>query len=94
MRKSEGTDEMIEIAQAVREGAIAYLRRQYRVVAVVFALLFVLFLVMALFNLQNPIVPFAFLTGGLLSALAGFIGMRTATAASARTAQGCQPKSE
>ncbi len=88
MKKSEGTDEMIEIAQAVREGALAYLRRQYRVVAGVFALLFVLFLVMALLNLQNPIVPFAFLTGGLLSGLAGFIGMRTATAASSRTAQG------
>jgi K(+)-stimulated pyrophosphate-energized sodium pump len=82
----EGTPEMIEIAQAVREGAWAYLRQQYRVVAFVFAILFVLFLVMAFLNLQNPVVPFAFLTGGIFSALCGYFGMKAATNASARTA--------
>ncbi|PWH12047.1 MAG: sodium-translocating pyrophosphatase [Anaerolineae bacterium] len=86
MQLSEGNDRMKEIAQAVREGAMAYLRRQYRVVAVVFGVLFAIFLVLAFFDLQNPIVPFAFLTGGLFSGLCGFIGMKTATNASARTA--------
>jgi len=86
MRKSEGTETMIEIAQAIRDGARAYLARQYRVVAIVFAILFVIFLVLSLLKLQNPIVPVAFLTGGFFSALCGFIGMRTATNASARTA--------
>jgi K(+)-stimulated pyrophosphate-energized sodium pump len=86
MRESEGTPRMVEIAQAVREGAMAYLSRQYRVVGLVFMVLFVLFLVMAFLRLQNPVVPFAFLTGGIFSALCGFIGMKTATNASARTA--------
>ena len=86
MRKSEGTDKMIEIAQAIRDGAQAYLSRQYRVVAIVFAILFVLFLILSLLKLQNPIVPVAFLTGGIFSALCGFIGMKAATNASARTA--------
>ncbi len=86
MTKSEGTDEMKFIAQAVREGAMAYLHRQYRVVGLVFAILFIIFLILSFLKLQNPIVPFAFLTGGLFSALCGFIGMKTATNASARTA--------
>ena len=64
MNESEGTERMIEIAQAVRDGASAYLTRQYRVVAIVFIALFVLFLIMSFLGLQNPIVPFAFLTGG------------------------------
>ncbi len=85
MQLSEGNERMREIAQAVREGAMAYLRRQYKVVAVVFGVLFVIFLVLAFFHLQNPIVPFAFLTGGLFSGLCGYIGMKTATNASART---------
>lgn len=85
MGLSEGNERMQEIAQAVREGAMAYLRRQYRVVGIVFAVLFVLFLVLSWMNLQNPIVPYAFLTGGLFSGLCGFIGMKTATNASART---------
>jgi K(+)-stimulated pyrophosphate-energized sodium pump len=85
MALSEGNERMQEIAQAVREGAMAYLRRQYKVVAVVFAALFVVFSILAFFNLQNPIVPYAFLTGGLFSGLCGFIGMKTATNASART---------
>ncbi len=87
MKRSEGTPRMIEIAQAVREGAMAYLKRQYRVVTIVFVALFLLFLLMAFFDLQNPVVPFAFITGGFFSALCGFIGMKTATNASARTAQ-------
>lgn len=85
MQLSEGTERMQEIAQAVREGAMAYLRRQYKVVSIVFAVLFVLFLVLSWFHLQNPIVPYAFLTGGLFSGLCGYIGMKTATNASART---------
>jgi K(+)-stimulated pyrophosphate-energized sodium pump len=86
MGESEGSPRMIEIAQAVREGAMAYLKRQYRVVGAVFLGLFVLFSVMAVLGLQNPFVPIGFLTGGILSALAGFVGMKTATNASARTA--------
>ena len=86
MKEQEGTALMIEIAQAVRSGANAYLRSQYRVVIVIFAILFVIFLLLAyVFNVQNTIVPFAFLTGGFFSGLCGFIGMKTATNASART---------
>ncbi|MCB8943422.1 MAG: sodium-translocating pyrophosphatase [Ardenticatenaceae bacterium] len=86
MKESEGTPKMIEIAQAVREGAMAYLSRQYRVVGAVFVGLFVIFIIMAFADLQNPIVPVAFLTGGLFSGLCGFFGMKTATNASARAA--------
>lgn len=86
MKESEGTETMIEIAQAVREGAMAYLSRQYRVVAVVFVVLLIVFSVMAALELQNPIVPVAFITGGFFSALCGYFGMKTATNASARTA--------
>ncbi|NOX62038.1 MAG: sodium-translocating pyrophosphatase [Chloroflexi bacterium] len=86
MERSEGTPLMIEIAQAVRDGASAYLNRQYRVVALVFAVLFVLFLILAyVAGVQNKVVPFAFLTGGFFSGLCGYIGMKTATNASART---------
>ena len=77
---------MKEIAKFVREGAMAYLKQQYKVVLIVFAVLAVLFAVLAYFGVQNPWVPFAFLTGGLFSGLAGFVGMKTATYASARTA--------
>lgn len=83
---SEGTPRMIEIAQAVREGAMAYLSRQYRVVAIVFVVLFLLFVAMSFLKLQNPVVPFAFITGGLFSGICGYFGMRTATNASARAA--------
>lgn len=86
MRESEGTPKMIEIASAVREGAMAYLRRQYRIVTIAFVALVIIFAIMALFNLQSPVVPIGFLTGGILSGLAGFIGMKAATNASARTA--------
>ncbi|NCF68208.1 MAG: sodium-translocating pyrophosphatase, partial [Chloroflexi bacterium] len=86
MKEDEGTPRMIEIAQAVRDGAMAYLTRQYKVVAIVFAVLFIVFLVMSFLRLQNPIVPVAFLTGGFFSALCGFFGMKAATNASARAA--------
>ena len=87
MKESEGTAVMKEIAQYVREGAMAYLKQQYKVVVIVFAVLAVLFAVLAYgFHVQNTWVPFAFLTGGFFSGLAGFVGMRTATYASARTA--------
>ena len=86
-KESEGTPTMKEIAQYVREGAMAYLKQQYKVVVIVFAVLAVLFAVLAYgFGVQNPWVPFAFLTGGFFSGLAGFVGMKTATFASARTA--------
>ena len=86
-KESEGTPTMKEIAQYVREGAMAYLKQQYKVVIIVFAVLAVLFAILAYgFGVQNPWVPFAFLTGGFFSGLAGFVGMKTATYASARTA--------
>lgn len=88
MKNSEGTDKMKEIAQHVRDGAMAYLRRQYRVVTLVFIVLFVFLLILAYFGVQNPFVPVAFLTGGFFSGLCGFLGMKTATFASARTAHG------
>ena len=87
MKESEGNMTMKEIAQYVREGAMAYLKQQYKVVVIVFAVLAALFAVLAYgFGVQNPWVPFAFLTGGFFSGLAGFVGMKTATYASARTA--------
>ncbi len=86
LSKDEGTDLMKKIAKHVREGAMAYLKQQYKVVTIVFVILAVIFAVMAIFKLQNGIVWFAFLTGGFFSGLAGFFGMKTATYASARTA--------
>lgn len=88
MKNSEGTDKMKEIAQYVREGAMAYLRRQYKVVIIVFAVLVVILTLLAYMGVQNPFVPIAFLTGGFFSGLCGYLGMKTATNASARTAQG------
>lgn len=83
----EGTDTMRRIASHVRKGAMSYLRQQYKIVAIVFACLVVLFSVMAYgFGVQNQWVPIAFLTGGFFSGLAGYLGMKTATYASARTA--------
>ena len=86
-KEDEGTPTMRQIAAYVREGAMAYLRQQYKVVIIVFAALAVFFAILAYgFGVQNPWVPFAFLTGGFFSGLAGFIGMKTATFASGRTA--------
>ncbi len=87
MKESEGSVTMKEIALYVRKGAMAYLKQQYKVVTIVFIILAIFFAVLAYgFGVQNPWVPFAFLTGGFFSGLAGFIGMKTATYASARTA--------
>lgn len=91
MKEDEGTERMKEIAAHVRKGAMAYLKQQYKVVAIVFVVLAIVFAFMAyVLKVQNPWVPFAFLTGGLFSGLAGFFGMKTATYASARTAHGAR----
>ncbi|MBP96290.1 sodium-translocating pyrophosphatase [Candidatus Poribacteria bacterium] len=91
MKQSEGTPAMVEIAQVVREGAMAYLNQQYKVVGLFFFLLCIIFLIMAFgLEAQNKVVPFAFLTGGFFSGLCGFLGMKTATNASARTACAAQ----
>lgn len=91
MREEEGTERMKEIAAHVRKGAMAYLKQQYKVVTIVFVVLAIVFAFMAyVLKVQNPWVPFAFLTGGLFSGLAGFFGMKTATYASARTANGAR----
>ncbi len=92
MKKTdEGTPTMKEIASHVRKGAMAYIKQQYKVVAIVFLILALFFAILAYgFGVQNPWVPFAFLTGGFFSGLAGFIGMKTATFASSRTANACR----
>ncbi len=91
MKEDEGTERMKEIAAHVRKGAMAYLKQQYKVVIIVFVVLAIVFAFMAyVLKVQNPWVPFAFLTGGLFSGLAGFFGMKTATYASSRTAHGAR----
>lgn len=89
MSFSEGTEKMKKIASSIREGANAYLKRQYTIVAVFFGVMFVVLGVMALFDMLTPFVPFAFLTGGFFSGLSGFIGMKIATFANSRTANAC-----
>jgi len=86
LSKSEGTPEMIEVAEAVRTGARAYLKRQYKGVGLFFSVVFVVLLLLSIFNYLPVFVPFAFLTGGFFSALSGYIGMTIATRSSARTA--------
>ena len=87
MKTDEGTPQMKKIALHVRKGAMSYLRQQYKIVGIVFLVLVVLFSIMAFgFGLQNKWVPIAFLTGGFFSGLSGYLGMKTATYASARTA--------
>ncbi len=88
LKNPEGNDRMKEIAQYIREGAMAYLKRQYTAVGKIFIVLVILLLILAYFEVQNPFVPVAFLTGGFFSGLCGYLGMKTATYASARTAQG------
>jgi len=91
MKESEGTDTMKKIAKHVRDGAMAYLKQQYKIVFRVFLILTALFAIMAyVLKIQNPWVPFAFLSGGFFSGLTGFFGMKTATYASARTANAAQ----
>ena len=86
MKADEGTDLMKKIAGAVRKGANAYLKRQYTGVAIFFAVMFVILLILAIAGFLTPFVPVAFLTGGFFSALSGFIGMKIATYANGRTA--------
>ena len=89
LKSDEGTDKMKEIAAAVRLGSSAYLRRQYKASGIFFAIVFILLLFLALRGYMVMFVPFAFLTGGLFSGLAGFCGMNIATSSSARTANAC-----
>lgn len=91
MKESEGTPKMKEIAAAVREGAMAYLRQQYKIVGIFFLVVFLIFILMSFgINVQSKWVPFAFLTGGFFSGLSGFLGMKTATNAGGRTANGAK----
>ena len=89
-RFSQGSDLMKKISGSIQQGANAYLKRQYRIVLIFFGVMFVVLGVMAVLKLLTPYVPFAFITGGFFSALSGFIGMKIATAANARTANACQ----
>ena len=90
LKFSEGTDKMQKQAKAIRRGANAFLKRQYKIVGIFFAVLFVILCVMAILKFLTPYVPFAFVTGGFFSALSGFIGMKIATASNARTANACR----
>ncbi len=90
MKFSEGTEKMAKISQSIRQGANAYLKRQYGVVLVFFAVMFIILGIMAFTELVTPYVPFAFVTGGFFSALSGFVGMKIATASNARTANACR----
>ncbi len=90
LKYSEGTEKMQKISKAIRKGANAYLKRQYSVVAVFFAVMFVILCAMAFFDLLTWYVPFAFITGGFFSGLSGFVGMKIATASNARTANACR----
>ncbi len=90
LKFSEGSDLMKKISMSIRQGANAYLRRQYKIVLIFFGVLFVVLTVMAIFGLLTPYVPLAFLTGGFFSGLSGFVGMKIATLSNARTANACQ----
>ncbi len=91
MKADEGTDTMKRIAEHVRKGANAYLRQQYKIVGIVFIVITVIFSILAYgLGIQNPWVPFAFITGGTFSGLAGYFGMRAATFASSRVANACR----
>lgn len=90
LKFSEGTERMQKISASIRQGANAYLKRQYKIVLIFFGAMFVILGAMAIFKLLTPYVPFAFLTGGFFSALSGFIGMKIATLANARTANACR----
>lgn len=90
LKAPEGNPKMIEIAGYVKEGAMAYLKRQYRVVTLVFIIIFIILVILAVNGIQSPFVPLVFLSGGLWSGVSGYLGMKTATNASARTAAACQ----
>ncbi len=89
-RKPEGTEEMANISAKIRKGAMAYLKRQYKTVGIFFAVMFVILLILAFTGFLTPFVPFAFLTGGFFSGLSGFVGMKIATYANSRTANGAR----
>lgn len=89
-KKPEGTDTMKAIGEKIRKGAMAYLKRQYKTVGIFFAVMFIILLILAFTGFLTPFVPFAFLTGGFFSGLSGFIGMKIATYANTRTANGAQ----
>lgn len=89
-RQSEGTEAMQQISQAIRKGANTYMKVEYKGIGIYFAVVFILLLVLSLYDLVNSLVPFAFLTGGFFSGLAGLIGMRVATLANVRTANACR----
>ncbi len=86
----EGNELMKKISAAIKKGANAYLKRQYRIVLIFFGIMFLLLGVMAILKLLTPYVPFAFVSGGFFSALSGFVGMKIATASNSRTANACQ----
>ena len=90
LKFSEGNQLMQKISSSIKKGADAYLKRQYKIVIIFFAVMFLVLSVMAIFKLLTPYVPFAFITGGFFSALSGFIGMKIATSSNARTANACQ----
>ncbi len=90
LKFEEGTPLMQKISASIREGANAYLKRQYTIVAIFFACMFVVLCIMAATGLLTWFVPFAFVTGGFFSGLSGFIGMRIATKANCRTANACR----
>ncbi len=90
LRFSEGTDLMKKIANSIRKGANAYLKRQYTIVAIFFACMFIVLCLMAAFKMLTWFVPFAFITGGFFSGLSGFVGMKIATASNSRTANACR----
>ena len=91
MKAPEGNEKMVEIAGHVRDGAYAYLKQQYKVVSIFFIGAFIVLLFISFgLHVQSKVVPFAFLTSGFLSGLAGFLGMKTATSASSRTAEGAR----
>lgn len=89
-KKDEGTDQMKAIGEKIRKGAMAYLKRQYKTVGIFFAIMFVVLLILAFAGFLTPFVPFAFLSGGLFSGLSGFVGMKIATYANTRTANGAR----
>ncbi len=89
-KKPEGTETMKAIGEKIRKGAMAYLKRQYKTVGIFFAVMFIILLILAFTGFLTPFVPFAFLTGGFFSGLSGFVGMRIATYANTRTANGAQ----
>ena len=89
-RKPEGTETMANISSKIRKGAMAYLKRQYRTVGIFFAVMFIVLVIFAATGFLTPFVPFAFLTGGFFSGLSGFVGMKIATYANSRTANGAR----